>query len=251
MNRLDIFSQNLRRECARFESIAEVCRLANVNRQQFSKYLAGQSLPSAAVLRKICSTLNVQEKILFVEPVSIGEQASIPVSILSLGQLVKDFGGESSSLTFTETGNYYCYFLLAHVPGMVVRAFIQVKKNTWCVNFTRITILPASRENFTHMSKGRHKGIILCNSSEYYFLGVNRYAPNQMSFMTAERKNSTQDRHFTGVAVTRIGNVATTAKFCMVPISAKVKMRDIIKTLGLVHQAELNTEAYVMVSLLQ
>jgi transcriptional regulator with XRE-family HTH domain len=253
MNKLDIFSQNLRRECARFESIAAVCRSANINRQQFSKYLAGSALPSATVLRKICSALNVQEKTLFAELQPKAEQGKTEVSILTLEKLVKDFGGAASAIRFGEidfpSGNYYCYILLAHVPGMVVRTLVQVKKIDWCVSFTRITKLPSGRKD--NMSKGRHKGIIIGNASEYYFIGVNRYSPNQLSFMSVERQNGTNERHYTGLAVTRNGNAAFAAKFCLVPISPKLKMRDVLNSLGLVHQTELRSEAYVVVSLLQ
>ncbi len=135
--------------------------------------------------------------------------------------------------------------------GMVVRTFVQVKKIDWCVSFTRITRLPSGRKDLNNMSKGRHKGLIICNASEYYFIGINRYSPNQLSFMTVERQNGTNERHYTGLAVTRNGNAAFAAKFCLVPISPKLKMRDALNSLGLVHQTELRTEAYVMVSLMQ
>ena len=255
MNRLDIFAQNLRSECARFESIAAVCRKANVNRQQFSKYLAGQSLPSAAVLRKICDALNVDEKRLFRQPLPDMAEVTSVSSMLSSSGLMKYFGDTASTISLTDTdfptGNYYCYFLLGNVPGMVVRTFLQVKRSDIVVSFTRITILPSGRDGSALMSKGRHKGIILCNSSEYYFLGINRFAPNQLSFMSVERKNITKDKHFTGLAITRSGNASFAARFCIVPISSKLKIRDVFKTLGLIHQTELGAEAYVMVSLFQ
>ncbi len=76
--------------------------MANINRQQFSKYLAGTSLPSAAVLRKICSALNVSEKSLFLEPQPQDGQVKTDVSILTLEKLVKDFGGAASLINFND-----------------------------------------------------------------------------------------------------------------------------------------------------
>ena len=59
------FAANLRRKCADFGSIAEVCRGVGINRQQFNKYLAGNSIPNALTLRKICIFLDIQEQSLF------------------------------------------------------------------------------------------------------------------------------------------------------------------------------------------
>ena len=66
------FAANLRRKCANFGSIAEVCRGVGINRQQFNKYLAGNSIPNALTLRKICIFLDIQEQSLFFD-----EEASV------------------------------------------------------------------------------------------------------------------------------------------------------------------------------
>ena len=52
-------SHNLRRHARGYESISALCRACGVNRQQFNKYLAGETLPSLLNLVKISNTLNV------------------------------------------------------------------------------------------------------------------------------------------------------------------------------------------------
>lgn len=59
-----VFAANLRRLCNSTTSIADICRDTGINRQQFNKYLAGRSVPSARVLRKICQRLGVSETVL-------------------------------------------------------------------------------------------------------------------------------------------------------------------------------------------
>lgn len=52
-------STNLRRLAEKFGSIAELCRVSGVNRQQMNKYLTGENLPSLPVLMKLCAVLKV------------------------------------------------------------------------------------------------------------------------------------------------------------------------------------------------
>ena len=58
---LDHFSQNLRLLCSYGRSTSEICRRIGLNRQQFNKYLNGQSRPSLSNLRRICDFFGVDE----------------------------------------------------------------------------------------------------------------------------------------------------------------------------------------------
>lgn len=59
---VESFARELRRHCARKGSIGQLCKATGINRQQFNKYLAGQMLPGARTMRKICSYLGVSEE---------------------------------------------------------------------------------------------------------------------------------------------------------------------------------------------
>lgn len=52
---------NLRHLCARYDSVADVCRRLGINRQQFNKYLSGESEPSLRNLRRITGFFGVDE----------------------------------------------------------------------------------------------------------------------------------------------------------------------------------------------
>lgn len=54
------FSENLKLLCSYERSVSDACRSMDINRQQFSKYLGGISLPSNRNMRKICSHFNVR-----------------------------------------------------------------------------------------------------------------------------------------------------------------------------------------------
>lgn len=59
---MESFARELRVHCARKGTIAQLCKATGINRQQFNKYLAGQMLPGARTMRKICSYLGVSEE---------------------------------------------------------------------------------------------------------------------------------------------------------------------------------------------
>lgn len=60
-------SQNLAFLCSYYASIAEVCRRLEINRQQFNKYLSGQTWPSRRNMRRICDFFGVTEAELLAE----------------------------------------------------------------------------------------------------------------------------------------------------------------------------------------
>ena len=59
------FTLNLRLLSSKHRSVADICRQMKLNRQQFNKYLAGSSLPSAQNLRRIAIFFGVEEGDLF------------------------------------------------------------------------------------------------------------------------------------------------------------------------------------------
>lgn len=59
--------QNLAFLCSYYPSIADVCRRLQINRQQFNKYLSGQTWPSRRNMRRICDFFGITESELLVE----------------------------------------------------------------------------------------------------------------------------------------------------------------------------------------
>lgn len=55
-----IFAANLREACSTRASISQVCREIGVNRQQFNRYINGQSVPSAHNRRRIAEAFAVE-----------------------------------------------------------------------------------------------------------------------------------------------------------------------------------------------
>lgn len=55
----ETFRTNLRQYTERYGNASQLCEAANVNRQQFAKYLSGSNLPTLAVTYRIAQALNI------------------------------------------------------------------------------------------------------------------------------------------------------------------------------------------------
>jgi transcriptional regulator with XRE-family HTH domain len=254
MNSLDIFAQNLRRECARFQSIADVCRQAEINRQQFNKYLAGKGLPSAAVLHKICKTLGVSEDVLFKpKDVQFFSSSATPLEMAMLN--LQELPGhpverlEFAGLDFPE-GDYFCYFPLPKVPGMLIRSLLRIKRNGANTGFVRLTAYSASASRTTKMISGRHSGIVVANHNDFFFVGLNRYAPFQVSFMSVPRANGSGPTFFSGNALTKSGGNTISSRFCLMKSQETYSTKLNLRKIGIIHEHEAGIESMVMSSLL-
>lgn len=249
------FAANLRRKCADFGSIAEVCRGVGINRQQFNKYLAGNSIPNSLTLRKICIFLEIQEQSLFFDEET---HAANTNGIKELSGFLH--GGLSGFLTSARrhfdfhvqdlpAGFYHCYFPLHNVPGMLVRSLVVIRQEGKQKDFVRLSVFPSSGKTSRPLAKGRHKGIIFANEKEVYFLGGNRYPPGQLSLMTLERSDGASNGFFTGMILTRGGKTLISSPFCLIYADQQHDIRKLFKALGIIHESDANLESVVMATL--
>ncbi len=61
-------AENLKLLTSYYKSVAEVCRRLGINRQQFNKYLNGNSMPSRHTLQRICDFFGVEDYELLLPP---------------------------------------------------------------------------------------------------------------------------------------------------------------------------------------
>ena len=255
MSLYSVFAGNLRRKCADFGTIADVCRGVGINRQQFNKYLAGNSIPNALTLRKICTFLNIQEQTLFFDETVTAANSNGSKdwpSFLHTGLLgfltsaKKHFDFQVGDLP---TGYYYCFFPLHNVPGMLVRSLLVIRQKGKQKDFVRMTAFPSLGKTSKPLARGRHKGIVFANATEIYLLGVNRFAPSQLSLMTIERADGTSNGFFTGLILTRSGKTLISTRFCLMYADQQRKIRNLLQEMGIIHESDANLESVVMATL--
>ena len=124
----DDFSENLSFLCSHHPSIAEVCRRIGINRQQFNKYLNGQSRPARANMRRICDFFGVTEAEILAEPSQLRSMISVrskPPAVTALDRPFRDLETlyrRSQSLS-RYVGYYYRYFYSFSHYGRIFRSF--------------------------------------------------------------------------------------------------------------------------------
>ena len=214
-----LFAENLRRHCNRFESIAAFCRKSGINRQQFNRYLSGQNLPNPRSLSRICATLGVTETSLFEshslraggamaqsEELAALQKFTVGLShrgIEALTQAAAAFHGPASIQGKIQPGIYISYMPMAGYPGRLLRAVLKVSRIGGLTVFTRRTSFRTPRVFNTAMTVGKHVGLVVSDSLGTMFLGMNQMHPHEISVMRVMHSISDQQAPRLGLTLVR------------------------------------------------
>jgi transcriptional regulator with XRE-family HTH domain len=191
------FGLNLRIQCEKFGSIAEVCRGTSLNRQQFNKYLRGENLPSARTRRRLCEFFNVPEEDMFSPPDSVKPEAKSgfyaadgnlkysPEALKGLEGFARAFLQRNSQQPKCNLadGYYYCYFPLQNQRNFLVRAALKISTSNGVTSFTRHTYFRSAEFPSKFIARGRHRGIVIQADGETYLLGMNSFEPFHLSLI--------------------------------------------------------------------
>ncbi len=127
------FVSNLKLACSYFPSVSEVARKVDINRQQFMRYLSGESYPSRHNLRKLCDLFGVDEyellmpahqfrNLLRLKKERDEGSVKLPPLLPPLLQLVQRQRAELSK----NLGYFHVYYLSASRPGLVLKSLIHI-----------------------------------------------------------------------------------------------------------------------------
>src|SRR5690606_19456574 len=121
-------AENLRFLCSEYRSVSEVCRKLGFNRQQFARYLTGETQPSHHNLRRIAVGFGITTEEL------LRPKSEIEALFPHRNAATKDrftrlfaaaFPGDMRKLR-PLLGYYHMHFLVPHSIGSVVRSLIRL-----------------------------------------------------------------------------------------------------------------------------
>lgn len=130
-HRLARFAENLRLLCSYVKSVSLVCRHLDINRQQFARYLNGETLPSPHNIRRICDYFGVEEEEIFLpterlrrivstnsatrrkRPANVVDALDLPVA-----------AGMAGGLRYV--GYFYRYLRSIEYPQRIIQAAVQI-----------------------------------------------------------------------------------------------------------------------------
>jgi len=150
----DNFTANLKLACSYHESISDVCRRLDMNRQQFMKYLAGTAFPSRHNLRRICDFFGIDEyeilmprdqfrEMIRLHPNRRPDDLNVPPILRSLLMQAQ----RQKAILSKHIGFYYKYYNSFSSPGKIVRSLLCVYPKDEYVFFKRIERLRTPDES--------------------------------------------------------------------------------------------------------
>ena len=182
------FRSNLKFLCGHYKSIAGVCRRLEINRQQFNKYLGGQSAPSPYNLRKICEFFGVDEGEIyepheafvriFKKPSPRGDGKSTPDGGLPA------FFPDSTAELRKYLGYYFAYVVTPSRPGYILKSITRIFEKDGFVKTKTFEAINTKADNKTLSSVNKYSGFCFL-SSQIIYLIENEYLNNRGYIYTA------------------------------------------------------------------
>jgi hypothetical protein len=131
---IEPFAQNLAFLCSYYPSIASVRRRLQINRQQFNKYLSGQTWPSRRNMRRICDFFGVTESELlmdhqrFAEIVGLRRRPALGDSPTDVMVHIEQLYQRSGDLG-RYVGYYFRYFYSFGHAGKIIKCLVAIYEN--------------------------------------------------------------------------------------------------------------------------
>lgn len=180
--------ENLALLCSYHRSIAEVCRRIGINRQQFNKYLSGQSFPSQHNLRRICDFFGISPSEILLPSARLEHIIALrgsPILRPERDDLLRHFDRIQSVCQPLDryVGFYFRYFFSFGNKGLVIRSLASITRRDDRFYWKNIEILrdPQSGRR-TGMNK--YQGIVLYLADRIHFIEYETMQVNSITQMT-------------------------------------------------------------------
>lgn len=171
----EALSVNLARLCEGKGSIAAVCRATQINRQQFNRYLSGETVPNKRNREKICRYFGIAERELFIEPAEeTGSRTGDPSGSWSHREM-----RAAMKLIYSEPplsirpGIYFTYFAIPQDQTSIMRSVLVIRNDGGLTTFRRLTGFSEPHGSWWSHFTGDHKGIVIERLHWLYFVALN------------------------------------------------------------------------------
>lgn len=182
------FSANLNLLCSYQRSIAEVCRKLKLNRQQFNRYLNGQSRPSRHNMRRICDYFGVTESEILLEHAQFEQMITLRRRPVERTELERPLSHLQTLYQHSQdlqkyTGFYFRYFYSFGNKGMVFRSLATIYRDEGRYYWKNIEIL---RDQATGRTTGlnKYEGLVFFLADRIYIMEYESLEVNSITQMT-------------------------------------------------------------------
>ena len=241
----DEFSRNLSLLCGYYPSIAEVCRKLGVNRQQFNKYLAGQSRPSRHNTRKICDFFGVTEAELLSDPAYFEDMIALrrrPVDDARLAKPLFHLNRlyQCSQSLEKYVGFYFRYFYSFGNPGLVIRSLASIYEDGGHYYWKNIEALHAPR-SLKSLGLNKYEGALFYLADRIYIMEYETLERNSITQVTLYPSHRHRLDTLVGIQTggpTRRGRKPGASKVALEYLGRDINVRQALRRTGLFDPAD-------------
>lgn len=171
------FARNLLLLCSYYESISEVCRRLAINRQQFNKYLSGQTTPSRHNMRRICDFFGVEEsevllphrrfaEIVSLRPRERARGTALPAYLRHI-EVLREKGGSALEMYL---GYYFRYFYSYGFAGYIVKSLVGFYCQDGVFYTKNLGTLRIDQDGQRHAVRFKYIGLPLLINDKIYLM---------------------------------------------------------------------------------
>jgi transcriptional regulator with XRE-family HTH domain len=228
----EAFAQNLKRLVRKESSIAHVCRVLSINRQQFNRYLSAETLPNKHNLKTISDYFKVSEEALFASVVS-NENIDLEVVLSDsfLESLQVAFSGECRNLRL---GVYFYYFPYSTTDRRCFRGLLVVKNVNRKIRFEGLLSLRDLHLSPRVDSLLRYSGLVREKDGTVLFLGNMRGDPGNIFIMHVVPIHSSNNKLFVGIATSARAGAIEARRFALEYAAEQTNILGLGRKCGLV-----------------
>lgn len=236
------FSANLSLLCSYNASIAEVCRQLKFNRQQFNKYLSGQSRPSRANMRRICDFFGVSEAEILLDHVQFEHLIGLRRKPVQRGDLVKPLRHleclyqQSQSLD-KYLGFYFRYFYSFGNTGFVMRSFASIYRDDEKYYWKNFEIV-RDPETGRIRDLSKYEGAVFYLADRIYIMEYETLERNSITQMTLYSSHRHRLDKLVGIQTggpTRRGRKPSASKVVLEYLGKNLDVKAALRKCGLFH----------------
>jgi len=236
------FSANLGLLCSYRPSIAETCRRLGINRQQFNKYLSGQTRPSRANMRKICDFFGLTEAEIMLEHPQFEQMILLrrtpePRAVLGKPlQRLEDLYGQSQRLD-RYVGFYYRYFFSFGNKGLITRSLASIHEVDGRYYWKNIEILRDPDSGVT-MGLNKYEGALFYIADRIYMVEYETLDMKSITQATLYPSHQHRLTRLIGIQTggpTRRGRKPGASKVLLDYLGRRIDLRKALRNVGFFH----------------
>lgn len=179
------FAENLRALCSYVRSVSHVCRQLGLNRQQFARYLNGETLPSHYNLRKICDYFGVEEAEIFLPVEEFrqlispqgGTRRKNPASTVDM----LDLPVTESSAAKRYVGYYFRYLRSVEYPGRIIKAAVGVFHERDRLRTKAIERLKPEQQECRRFETYKYAGVLMLLADRIFIVETDLFLRNAIT----------------------------------------------------------------------